>query len=57
MLAAKVGIDGWEMRWRNLLRTGDVFTTGQVLEKGVGVERPCWQLRTPTTPREPQGAQ
>ena len=39
MLAAKVGIDGWEMRWRNLLRTGDVFTTGQVLEKGVGVEK------------------
>ncbi|MBI3702408.1 MAG: molybdopterin-dependent oxidoreductase [Rhizobiales bacterium] len=39
LLAAKVGIDGWEMRWRNVLRTGDVFTTGQVLEKGVGVER------------------
>uniref|UniRef100_UPI003F949A67 molybdopterin cofactor-binding domain-containing protein n=1 Tax=Roseiarcus sp. TaxID=1969460 RepID=UPI003F949A67 len=39
LLAAKVGIDGWEMRWRNLLRTGDVFTTGQVLEKGVGVEK------------------
>jgi xanthine dehydrogenase molybdenum-binding subunit len=39
LLAAKVGIDGWEMRWRNLLRVGDVFTTGQVLEKGVGVEK------------------
>jgi xanthine dehydrogenase molybdenum-binding subunit len=39
LLAAKVGIDGWEMRWRNLLRTGDVFSTGQVLEKGVGVEK------------------
>jgi CO/xanthine dehydrogenase Mo-binding subunit len=39
LLAAKVGIDGWEMRWRNLLRTGDVFTTGQVLEKGVGAEQ------------------
>ncbi len=39
LLAAKVGIDGWEMRWRNVLRTGDVFTTGQVLEKGVGIER------------------
>jgi xanthine dehydrogenase molybdenum-binding subunit len=39
LLAAKVGIDGWEMRWRNLVRVGDVFTTGQVLEKGVGVEK------------------
>ncbi len=39
LLAAKVGIDGWEMRWRNVLRTGDMFTTGQVLEKGVGIER------------------
>ena len=38
LLAAKVGIDGWEMRWRNVLRTGDMFTTGQVLEKGVGIE-------------------
>jgi xanthine dehydrogenase molybdenum-binding subunit len=39
LLAAKVGIDGWEMRWRNLLRVGDTFTTGQVLEKGVGAEK------------------
>jgi xanthine dehydrogenase molybdenum-binding subunit len=39
LLAAKVGIDGWEMRWRNLVRVGDVLTTGQVLEKGVGVEK------------------
>ncbi len=39
LLAAKIGIDGWEMRWRNVLRTGDVFTTGQVLEKGVGIEQ------------------
>jgi selenium-dependent xanthine dehydrogenase len=39
LLAAKVGIDGWEIRWRNALRTGDVFTTGQVLDKGVGLEQ------------------
>jgi xanthine dehydrogenase molybdenum-binding subunit len=38
LLAAKVGIDGWEMRYRNALRVGDTFTTGQVLEKAVGVE-------------------
>jgi len=45
MLAVKVGIDGWEMRWRNVLRTGDVFTTGQVLEKGVGVEETLLKVK------------
>lgn len=39
LLAAKVGLDGWEMRWRNVVRVGDVFCTGQVLEKSVGAER------------------
>jgi selenium-dependent xanthine dehydrogenase len=39
LLAAKVGLDGWEMRWRNVVRVGDLFTTGQVLEKSVGVEK------------------
>ena len=45
MLAAKVGIDGWEIRWRNVLRTGDTFTTGQVLEKGVGVEQTLLKVK------------
>jgi xanthine dehydrogenase molybdenum-binding subunit len=39
LLAAKVGIDGWEMRFRNALRVGDTFTTGQILEKSVGLEK------------------
>jgi xanthine dehydrogenase molybdenum-binding subunit len=39
LLAARVGLDGWEMRWRNGLRVGDTFTTGQVLEKSVGLEK------------------
>ena len=39
LLAAKVGIDGWEMRWRNVLHVGDVITTGQILEKGVGIAK------------------
>ena len=39
LLAAKVGIDGWEMRFRNVLHVGDVFSTGQVLDKAVGVEK------------------
>jgi len=39
LLAAKVGINRWEMRWRNVMRIGDVFTTGQILEKSVGIEK------------------
>ncbi|HXW23269.1 MAG TPA: selenium-dependent xanthine dehydrogenase [Xanthobacteraceae bacterium] len=39
LLAAKAGIDRWEMRWRNILRVGDTYTTGQILEKSVGIEK------------------
>ena len=39
LLAAKVGLDGWEIRWRNIVRVGDLTTTGQVLEKSVGAEK------------------
>jgi len=39
LLARKAGLDGWEMRFRNALRVGDTFTTGQILEKSVGLER------------------
>jgi xanthine dehydrogenase molybdenum-binding subunit len=37
MLAEQVGIDGWEIRWRNALDVGDRCTTGQRLGEGVGV--------------------
>ena len=36
-VAAKV--DGWEMRWRNALVPGDLFSTGQVLDKSVGIRK------------------
>ena len=39
LLAKQVGLDGWEIRWRNALEVGDVFATGQVLEKSVGIRR------------------
>jgi selenium-dependent xanthine dehydrogenase len=39
-LAEKVGVDGWEIRWRNALDVGDRFGTGQVLGPGVGI-REC----------------
>jgi len=37
LLAEKVGLDGWEMRRRNIVAVGDMTATGQVLEKSVGV--------------------
>jgi xanthine dehydrogenase molybdenum-binding subunit len=37
MLAELAGLDGWEIRRRNALRVGDRFSTGQVLEKSVGL--------------------
>jgi selenium-dependent xanthine dehydrogenase len=38
-LAKKVGIDGWEIRWRNVLEVGDRFCTGQKLDKPFGLKR------------------
>jgi xanthine dehydrogenase molybdenum-binding subunit len=45
LLAAKVGIDGWEIRWRNALQVGDMCTTGQVLEKSVGIRKTLAAVR------------
>ncbi len=39
MLAKKVGLDGFEMRERNAVEVGDIFSTGQVLDKSVGIKR------------------
>jgi selenium-dependent xanthine dehydrogenase len=39
ILAERVGLDGWEMRWRNALDVGDVFGTGQRLGPGVGLKK------------------
>ncbi len=38
-LAEKVGIDGWEIRWRNVLHLGDRFCTGQRLVKPFGLKK------------------
>lgn len=39
MLAEKVGIDGWEIRSRNILEPGDRFCTGQRLTKPFGLRK------------------
>jgi selenium-dependent xanthine dehydrogenase len=38
-LAERVGLDGWEMRWRNAVDVGDIFGTGQKLGPGVGLKK------------------
>lgn len=38
-LAAKVGIDGYDIRERNLLAPGDTFATGQVMNAGCGARQ------------------
>ena len=44
-LAAEVGIDEWEIRWRNALEEGDRFGTGQVLGPGVGLKKTLLAVR------------
>jgi len=39
LLAKKVGIDGWEMRWKNAVDVGDMFSSGQIFEKSVGLKK------------------
>jgi CO/xanthine dehydrogenase Mo-binding subunit/aerobic-type carbon monoxide dehydrogenase small subunit (CoxS/CutS family) len=33
MLAEKVGVDGWDIRERNILNPGDAFATGQIMRE------------------------
>ncbi len=44
-LAERVGVDGWEMRWRNAVEEGDRFGTGQVLGPGVGLKQTLLAVR------------
>jgi xanthine dehydrogenase molybdenum-binding subunit len=44
-LAEQVGIDGWEIRWRNALAEGDRFGTGQKLGPGVGLKETLLAVR------------
>jgi selenium-dependent xanthine dehydrogenase len=39
LLARAAGLDPWEIRWRNAVEAGDMFSTGQVLEKSVGIKK------------------
>ncbi|HLJ23205.1 MAG TPA: molybdopterin cofactor-binding domain-containing protein [Candidatus Acidoferrales bacterium] len=35
LLAEKVGVDGWDIRMRNILNPGDAFATGQIMRESV----------------------
>ena len=35
ILAEKVGVDGWDIRMRNILNPGDAFATGQIMRESV----------------------
>src|SRR5438105_305829 len=45
ILAERVGVDGWEMRWRNAVDVGDPFGTGQILGPGVGIKKTLLALK------------
>ncbi len=45
MLAERVGIDGWEIRWRNVLEPGDMLATGQKLTKPFGLKETLLAVR------------
>ena len=46
LLAAKVGLDRWEMRWRNALEVGDMFTHRPgAREVGRHQARRCWRVK------------
>ena len=40
ILASKVGVDGWDIRYRNILDPGGVFCTGQIMrESAAGIRK------------------
>ncbi|MCB9597241.1 MAG: selenium-dependent xanthine dehydrogenase [Sandaracinaceae bacterium] len=45
LLAEAVGLDGYQIRDRNVLAIGDLFSTGQVLEKSVGIRKTLEAVR------------
>ena len=45
-IATKVGIDGYDIRDRNLLEAGDVFATGQRLNEGCGIRQTLEAVRS-----------
>lgn len=45
LLAEKVGLDRWQMRWLNAVDIGDMYSTGQVLEKSIGLKKTLLKIK------------
>ena len=45
LLAARCGLDRWEIRWRNAVGIGDLLTTGQPVEKSCGIRETLTAVR------------
>ena len=50
-LAEQVGISGWEIRKRNVIRPGDVWGPGQVMDDGAGGAEACLDAIKPALRR------
>ena len=46
-LAEQVGISGWEMRKRNVIRPGEVWGPGQIMDDGAGGAEACLDRAKP----------
>ncbi len=46
-LAERVGLDGWEMRSRNVVEPGDVWGPGQIMDEGAAGARMCLEAVKP----------
>ncbi len=45
LLAEKVGLDRWQMRWLNAVDIGDMYSTGQILEKSIGLKKTLLKVK------------
>ena len=50
-LAEQVGISGWEIRKRNVIRPGDVWGPGQIMDDGAGGAEACLDRSAASTRR------
>ena len=49
LLAEKVGLDPWEIRYRNAIEPGEVLPNGQIADCSTALRRRCSRSRMPIT--------
>jgi CO/xanthine dehydrogenase Mo-binding subunit len=55
-LAEAAGISGWEMRKRNVIRPGEVWGPGQIMDDGAGGAEVCLDRPSGTSTRRSRPA-